>query len=198
MDYNSKNITHIVVDMLYDFIDGTLACKNALPAMGKTIEYINNNPNQRVLYVSDCHPENHCSFTQNGGTWPSHCVEGTHGQQIHNDFYTKIINECSRPNISNMFFKGEEQTAEQYSSFCATNSNMESLGEYIQKLSSTGCADIIVITGIATEFCIKESTMDFLNAGNNVHIATDCLAYVNYQGHTDALNLLNENGAVLI
>jgi len=198
MDYNSKNITHIVVDMLYDFIDGTLACKNAFTAMENTIDYINKNPNQKVLYVSDCHPVNHCSFTQYGGTWPPHCVVGTHGQQIHDDFYAKIINSNSRPNISNTFFKGEKVTEEQYSSFCATNRNMESLGDYVKKLRSTGLADVIVITGIATEFCIKESSLDFLNAGNSVHIAKDCLAYVDYQGHIDSLNLLKKSGAILI
>ena len=52
----NSNITHIVVDMLYDFINGSLACSNTTQAIEETIKYINNNPAEKVLYVCDYHP----------------------------------------------------------------------------------------------------------------------------------------------
>ena len=36
-----KRTTHIIVDMLYDFIDGSLACSNAEAAVENAVKYIN-------------------------------------------------------------------------------------------------------------------------------------------------------------
>ncbi|GAB1473330.1 hypothetical protein MASR2M69_07710 [Bacteroidota bacterium] len=80
---------HIVVDMLYDFIDGSLACLNAENAVEKSIGYINSNKDQMVVYVADSHPENHCSFRNYGGIWPSHCVKGTKAQKFTKVFIQK-------------------------------------------------------------------------------------------------------------
>src|SRR5438093_163576 len=35
-----------------------------------------------VFASRDWHPANHCSFTAQGGPWPSHCVAGTAGAQL--------------------------------------------------------------------------------------------------------------------
>ncbi|MEN6619728.1 MAG: hypothetical protein ABFC28_09625 [Rikenellaceae bacterium] len=198
MNLNSNNIIHIVVDMLYDFIDGTLACNNASSAVRKSIDYINKNPLQKVLYICDCHPSNHISFIQNGGTWPPHCIAGTHGQHIHDDFFTKVVNESSRPNIGNIFTKGECSTEEQYSGIEAVNNFGEYVGEFIKKAKPINGENILVISGIATEFCIMESSLDLLRAGNKLYIVEEGLAYVNYHGHLDTLKILKENGAKLI
>ena len=63
--------THIVVDMLNDFISGSMACQNAENAMTHSINYINMHPGDKVVYICDTHPENHCSFTGCGGQWLS-------------------------------------------------------------------------------------------------------------------------------
>lgn len=198
MNYNSSNVIHVIVDMLYDFIDGSLACKNAFSAMEKTIEYINSNPDQKVLYVCDCHPSNHCSFIENGGTWPPHCVEGTEGQKIYDDFFTKVKNEASRPNPDNIFFKGKNRSQEQYSSFNSSNNKGETLGSYIAEFHKANKDSIVIMSGIATEFCIKESLLDLLGSGNNVNIIVQDLAYVNFNGHLESLKILKEKGAILI
>ncbi len=195
MELNSNKVTHIIVDMLYDFIDGSLACKNAIPAIEKAIEYINSNPNQKVLYVGDCHPANHCSFIDNGGRWPAHCVCGTRGQQIHEDFITKIKSESSRPNKNNIFYKGKTSIEEQYSCFDAENGPGETICEYLKR---TNPEKIIVISGIATEFCIMESSLDLLNAGYTLYVNVDGLAYVDLQGHLDTIRTLKKKGACLL
>ena len=75
----------IVVDMLYDFIDGSLACANAGNAVDNTLEFIKKTRDEDlpVLFIRDHHPADHSSFTEYGGTWPVHCVAGTHGGEIH-------------------------------------------------------------------------------------------------------------------
>lgn len=36
-----------------------------------------------VMVTKDYHPSNHCSFKENGGQWPTHCVVGTAGCCVH-------------------------------------------------------------------------------------------------------------------
>lgn len=38
-----------------------------------------------IIATRDWHPPNHCSFKEQGGPWPSHCVQGSWGAQFHSD-----------------------------------------------------------------------------------------------------------------
>lgn len=51
----------IVVDMLYDFIDGSLACANAGNAVDNTLEFIKKTRDEDlpVLFIRDHHPADH-------------------------------------------------------------------------------------------------------------------------------------------
>ena len=190
----NKKIAHLVVDMLYDFIDGSLACQNSVSAVKKCIEYINENPAQIVVYIADSHPRNHCSFIENGGIWPPHCIVGTKGHQVHEDFYKKVIRPENRPNKLNILRKGENPAMEQYSGFEAKSRFAVKLGEY---LVSEGVSDV-VISGIATEYCVKETTGDLLEAGFKVYVLEGALSYVDEKGHLETIKTLKERGVVFI
>ncbi len=176
---------HLVVDMLYDFIDGTLACGNAENAVHEVVKYINAHPDQRVIYITDYHPANHSSFAENGGIWPVHCVQGTHGGAIHEAFYTDVINPANRPDPErNIFRKGEQVDTEQYSGF-------ESVGPDGRLLSQCVGKDL-VISGIATEYCVKNTLMEFLNAGHNIELLVSGLGYVDKKGHDETMKELEK------
>lgn len=190
MNLNASNVTHLVVDMLYDFIDGSLACQNSIDAVSNTVKYINDNPYQRVLYICDNHPTNHCSFKENGGIWPVHCVQGTRGAEIHSKFFGELSLERIKPHNDNVFLKGRDPQLEQYSGFDSHNLRGEGILNYATKK--------VVISGIATEFCVKESCMELLKAGYDVYINRENLAYVNFEGHLKALKEMEMNGAMII
>lgn len=176
---------HLVVDMLYDFIDGTLACGNAENAVHEVVKYINAHPEERVIYITDYHPENHSSFADYGGIWPVHCVQGTHGGAIHEAFYTDVINPANRPDPTrNIFRKGEQVDKEQYSGF-------ESVGPDGRLLSQCVGKDL-VISGIATEYCVKNTLMEFLNAGHNIELLVPGLGYVDKKGHDETMKELEK------
>jgi len=176
---------HLVVDMLYDFIDGTLACGNAENAVHEVVKYINAHPDQRVIYITDYHPANHSSFAEYGGIWPVHCVQGTHGGAIHEAFYTDVINPANRPDPErNIFRKGEQVDTEQYSGF-------ESVGPDGRLLSQCVGKDL-VISGIATEYCVKNTLMEFLNAGHNIELLVSGLGYVDKKGHDETMKDLEK------
>ena len=119
-----KNSSLVVVDMIYDFIDGSLACLWADKAVANTVQYIGEEHAFPILFVRDHHPANHCSFVEQGGPWPPHCVQGTRGAEVHKDFSRFVEEELC-------FYKGENPALEQYSGFEGKNEAGQSLGEVI-------------------------------------------------------------------
>lgn len=190
-----NNSALIVVDMLYDFIDGSLACQNADNAVSQTVKYIQNQIKGSegeeheildtfpVLFIRDHHPAEHSSFKEQGGIWPSHCVAGTHGGEIH-EALTPYVNE------ELTFDKGCDRAVEQYSGFEGVNGAGQSLGEILELLDTTDA----YVCGIATEYCVRNTCEDLLKAGFKVHLLKDCIAYVDPEGHVKALEEMQQEG----
>jgi len=188
----NRNSAIVVVDMLYDFIDGTLACLNAEDAVEHTVSFIKANENHTwgnppVLFIRDCHPSNHCSFKSMGGDWPEHCVEGTHGAQIHEKLLGFVNEDLT-------FFKGKDPSKEQYSGAEGLNAASQTL---VDVLNILDCENIYVC-GIATEFCVLNTVEDLLKAGFAVTVLQDCLAYVSKDGHDAALKEMKKSGAKIV
>ena len=192
------NSALVVVDMLYDFIDGSLACTGAENAVAETLKYIDSQTKGHggedheildtfpILFVCDCHPADHSSFTGQGGTWPSHCVKGTRGGEIHDDLKPYAMEEL-------VFVKGCDKATEQYSGFEGINNAGQTLGEILELLDTTD----VHVCGIATEFCVRNTCMDLLKAGFKVHLHNDCLAYVNHDDHIKAIEEMKAEGVIL-
>ena len=187
---STKQYTHVVVDMLYDFIDGSMACANAENAVRKSIEWINRYPNDQVLYVCDHHPSNHCSFKEFGGPWPAHCVMSTHGAEIHEAFTTQVEKPDHKPSAANKFYKGTNPKREQYSGYESHNSEGIELGNVLTKN--------VLVSGIATEYCIRETCYDLIKAGHNVFLLEKGLAYIDVEGHEKTLNELARIGVKIV
>ncbi len=181
-----KDQALVVVDMLYDFIDGSMACQNGDAAVDAAVEYIRKNPVPR-LFVCDNHPADHCSFTEQGGPWPAHCVQGTRGGQIHG----KLLPYCDEDLV---FYKGRDRSREQYSGFEGVNDAGQTLGEVL------GIMDIrnVIVCGIATEYCVRNTFEDLRKAGFTVYLVKDALAYVDYKGHLEAMAAMAQGGARLL
>jgi nicotinamidase-related amidase len=190
-----RNNALVVVDMLYDFIDGSLACQNASEAVARTLEYIDSQTKGQggedheildtfpILFIRDHHPADHSSFVANGGIWPPHCVAGTHGGEIHEDLLPYAAEELT-------FDKGCDKEVEQYSGFDGVNAAGQSLGEILELLDTTD----VYVCGIATEYCVRNTCEDLLKAGFKVHLLSGCIAYVDYDGHLKALKEMEQEG----
>lgn len=204
-------MVHVVVDMLYDFIDGSLACIGGEQAVASSVKWINEHPEQKVLYVCDNHPVNHCSFKEFGGIWPVHCVLGSRGAAIHQSFYDNVSILDNKPASEDIFYKGRDASREEYSGFAGNNECVKRNGvlEYkslyeaiVEHESSCGNLGLarpqVVISGIATEFCVKSTAFDLLEAGCKVSVLKDALAYVDAEGHARALKEMAEQGITII
>ena len=183
------NKSLIVVDCQYDFIDGSLACINAENAVKNIIDFINENPKLNVYYSCDWHSENNKSFKRHGGIWPDHCVQDKRGSEIHKDFYSKIKKRKNRPNPNNIFYKGQDDEVEEYSAFEANNAKGHVLKDVMNQK--------ILVCGIASEYCCRETALEFHKAGKDVEFLSDKVAYVNKDDHEKNLADLKNSITVL-
>lgn len=190
-----KNSALAVVDMLYDFIDGSLACQNADNAVKATLAFIDSQTKGQggedneildtfpILFIRDHHPADHSSFTDQGGIWPAHCVAGTRGGEIHKDLLPYACEELT-------FDKGCDRETEQYSGFQGVNNAGQPLSEVLELLDTTD----VYVCGIATEYCVRNTCEDLLKAGFKVHLLKDCVAYVDPEGHRKAIEEMAAEG----
>ncbi|MBQ7811813.1 MAG: isochorismatase family protein [Bacteroidales bacterium] len=193
-----KNSALVVVDMLYDFIDGSLACINADNAVANTLKHIDSMTKGQggeeheildtfpILFIRDHHPADHSSFEDQGGIWPQHCVAGTRGGEIHDSLKPYAVEEL-------IFDKGCDKSKEQYSGFEGVNNAGQPLGEILELLDTTD----VYVCGIATEFCVRNTCEDLLKAGFKVHLLKDCIAYVNHEGHIKAVEEMKNEGIII-
>ena len=190
-----KNNALVVVDMLYDFIDGSLACQNAENAVKETLKYIDTQTKGQggeeheildtfpILFIRDHHPADHSSFKEQGGIWPPHCVAGTRGGEIHEDLKPYACEELT-------IDKGCCKETEQYSGYEGVNAAGQSLGEILDLMDTSD----VYVCGIATEYCVRNTCEDLMKAGFKVRLLSDCIAYVDSEGHKKALQEMADEG----
>lgn len=123
-----------------------------------------------IFYTRDWHPENHCSFRDRGGAWPRHCVAGTPGAEFHPDLR---ISQSSA-----IISKAISPDSEAYSGFQGT--------ELDSQLRLMGVRSLIV-GGLATDYCVRQTCLDGLRRGFSVSVMTDCVKGVELRrGDSDA------------
>lgn len=194
-----KDVALVVVDMLYDFIDGSMACLHAEEAIEESVRFIEKMTEDSessdeviygafpILFVNDHHPKDHSSFKTQGGLWPEHCVQGTHGAEVHEKLVPYQEEELT-------FYKGEDTATEQYSGFEGKNKAGQSLGEILEMMDIKN----VYVCGIATEYCVRNTCEDLKKAGYSVHLLKDCIGYVDYEGHLQALSEIQKEGIRLV
>jgi nicotinamidase/pyrazinamidase len=133
-----------------------------------------------VAFTRDWHPEDHCSFKARGGTWPSHCVQGTPGAEFHPSLRV--------PPQAILVSKGTNMDRDAYSGFQETDLE--------ERLRQAGATELFVC-GLATDYCVKNTVIDALALGFKVSVIEDCTRGVNL-GRADsarALRLMTTKGA---
>ena len=101
-----------------------------------------------IFFTRDWHPRNHCSFKEQGGVWPAHCVKGTKGARFHPDL--KV------PRRARIVSKATEPAVEAFSGFQGT--------ELARDLQQLGVRELFV-GGLATDYCVKETALNALSLG---------------------------------
>lgn len=143
----------LITDVQNDFCEG-----GALGAPGndEVVPVINKlMPKFNFKVASkDWHPEDTVHFKQ----WPVHCVKGTKGAEFHPDLNTEKIDK--------VVLKGTNNRDDGYSSFEAETDDL------VRLFKEKG-VDTLYITGLTTDYCIKNTVLDALRNSFNTFVIED-------------------------
>ena len=177
----------VIIDVQKDFCEG-----GVLPASNTTslIEPLNAfikqvcAGNVMCIFTRDWHPSDHCSFNTQGGPWPVHCVQGTPGAEFAEGLYLPdsffVVDIEKYPDLRNSG----------YSAFENTNLNELLLENEITE---------VMITGIATDYCVRATALDALKNGYTTIVLTDLICPIDVlEIDADmALEEMKDSGVIL-
>jgi nicotinamidase/pyrazinamidase len=139
----------IAVDVQRDFAPGgALAVPDGDAVVPRLDELMRSGGFDLVVATRDWHPPDHGSFAAQGGPWPEHCVQGTPGAEL--------VDGLDRGRIDVVVDKGTDPGTEGYSGFDGTG---------LASLLRERGVDEVVIGGLATDFCVRATALDALEAG---------------------------------
>jgi nicotinamidase/pyrazinamidase len=142
-----------------------------------------------VVFTQDWHPADTPHFAKDGGTWPVHCVAGTWGAELHPDL--QVTGERVRKGTG-----GEDG----YSGFTVRDPMTGAAAPTaLEGMLRDAGAQRLVVCGIATDYCVRETVLDGLRLGFPTTVLRDAVRAVDLDdGDGDrALQGMSEAGAVL-
>lgn len=196
----------IVVDIQGDF---TQMMSGSLAVPGTGLDYLNkiNKAIERLkssgipLWASqDWHPANHISFfTNHPGKkaydlinlqgkdqtlWPPHCVQNTPGAEL-------LIDPGS---FQAIIQKGLDYRFDSYSTFQDDGGQETELNSLLKKQGIR----TLIIFGIATDYCVRFSTLDGLARGYQIRVINSLCRGVDPATSAEALQEIQDKGAVVL
>ena len=155
----------IIVDVQNDFLPGGALAVNdgdaVIPAINKYLRVFTTNE-LPIFATRDWHPAGHCSFVDNGGPWPQHCVANSLGAQF--------AKELALPDDVTIVHKGTDVDKDAYSGFQDT--------DLADQLHAHGVKRVFV-GGLATDYCVLSTVSDALAEGFDVVLLMCTIRAVN-------------------
>jgi nicotinamidase/pyrazinamidase len=157
----------IVVDVQNDFADPTgslyVTGGEQIPAIANAEVEAALAAGSPVLYTQDWHPPRTPHFQSDGGLWPVHCVAGTWGAELHPDL------RVAGPRVH----KGK-RGEDGYSGFTVRDPlTGQRQGTELEDLLRHDGITTVVILGLATDYCVKETALDAVARGFQAVVPLD-------------------------
>ena len=157
----------VVVDVQNDFLPGgALAVPGGdrvVPALNRYLKLFSDRSLQ-ICATRDWHPANHCSFREQGGPWPPHCVANTPG--------AAFAPALALPATAVVVSKGTDPRQEAYSGFQGTDLTERLRGAGVRRL---------FVGGLATEFCVLATVKDAIREGFSAFLLLDAIQGLDLQ-----------------
>lgn len=200
---NDPRCALVVIDMQNDFIPGgQLAVQGGdeiVPLINRLGARFRN-----VVVAQDWHPAGHVSFASSHPgkapfdsvqlpygaqtLWPEHCVQGSHGAQLHADL--------NLPHAQLIVRKGCNRDIDSYSAFVeADRRTPTGLSGYLKERG----IDTVYLVGLALDYCVAWSALDARTAGFNTVLIVDACRAIDLDGSLQrALGEMEAAGVKLI
>ncbi len=166
----------IIVDPQIDFTTGSLAVAKgpeSMETLAKVFDTGLAKKYSQIIVTQDYHPASHCSFVEQGGVFPAHCVQRTEGANVY-PALQEALDKVEGTPISYLT-KGNLAEKEEFSIF-----QNEENGSVLAKLINDNKYESVDICGIASDYCVFETAKDLITfyPAEKVRIATNCIASV--------------------
>lgn len=178
----------LLVDVQYDFINGSLAVDGAPAIMDALANYIASQPKgtfASIVMTADFHPYGHASFKDNGGLWPVHCVQHSHGAAIYQPVFEAVMNLYPEAQV---LTKGDDAAVDEYS-IMANKASAKQLLELIENLG----IEEIYVAGLCGDYCVGNSIKDLVAAGHGDKIRVLTRFIGNIDDGTTLRQIMTEN-----
>ena len=119
--------------------------------------------------------------------WPRHCVQNSKGAELHPDLIVA-------PNAV-IVKKGQDPDVDSYSAFW---DNSKLRATELQATLSAAEVEEVFVCGIATDVCVKATTIDALEHGFRVSLIEDACRGVDEKAIRDSLNEIRGMGGKVI
>ncbi len=200
----------IIVDVQNDFCEGgSLAVDGGSQVAVDISEHIDEQAGSYdyIVATQDWHidPGTHFSETPDFiDSWPVHCVADTKGSDFHRDLDTESLDAVFRKGQFEAAYSGfegvkapddEVPTGEQKLAGGAVESDEDpmTLDDWLRDHD----VDDVVIAGLATDYCVRATALDALQAGYSVRVMTELTRGVHEDKSEDALDELESAGVEL-
>ncbi len=189
----------VIIDVQNDFCPGGALAVADGDAVVPVINRLQAYYSLKVI-TQDWHPAGHTSFASNHPDaepfsmiempygpqvlWPTHCVQGTNGAAFHKDLQTGDAAVIIR--------KGFRKEIDSYSAFFENDrSTPTGLLGYLREQNVSS----LIITGLATDFCVRFSAVDAAKLGFDVTLVEDACRAIDMDGSLDeAMRDMHEHG----
>nr|WP_314542974.1 isochorismatase family protein [uncultured Massilia sp.] len=162
-----KDDALLVIDMQVDFLPGgalgVAAGHEVIAPINHLIE-LYREQGLPVFASRDWHPDNHCSFADQGGPWPPHCVANTPGAEF--------SAELALPDDAVIISKADTAGVDAYSAFNGTT--------LAARLRARG-VNRVTVCGLATDYCVLNTVTDALEEGFTTIIVPEAMRAVDVQ-----------------
>lgn len=182
----------LVIDVQVDFCEGgALACSGGAAVAKAITSHIQSHRSHydHVIASRDWHTPNSLNsghFPPAGvapdfvSTWPLHCIAGEQGAQYH---------ENLDPSLIDLHIK-KGQDANGYSIFDGTDDSGRSFEALVRDLGITQ----VDVVGIATDYCVRASSLDAKKHGLSVRVITSLTAGVDAKSTETAIDEMVDIG----
>lgn len=163
----------LIVDLQNDFCAGGAL---AVPDADSVVEPVNRlaaaaaAAGQPVYASRDWHPADSSHFAGRGGVWPVHCVQGTRGAELHP--------RLRLPQGARLVSKGDSPTDPH--GYDAFGGHLDDGTPLARALAASGVTRLVV-AGLATDYCVKNSVWGARRAGLDVTVIGDAIRAVDLQ-----------------
>ena len=151
----------IVTDVQNDFADpeGSLYVKDGeaiIPFVNVAIERAAA-AGALVVRTQDWHPPSTPHFAKDGGVWPVHCVRDTWGADLH----------PALVGVDGPVIRKGGGGEDGYSAFSTRDplSGSRAAGTGLEEMLRARGIERVVVVGLATDYCVKETAIDAVAAG---------------------------------